>query len=130
MQREDCAATGTWGSVVWAVDASGNAPAHEFFLNLRDEEAAKIEALFKRLANSGSIANREKFKKLEDRQGQAIWEFKSFQLRFLGGFARGKRFLVAHAVRKKTDRHRPSDIDKTARILSEHVSGRAGGKRQ
>ena len=69
MQREDRAATGYWGSVVWAVDASGNAPAREFFLNLRDEDAAKIEALFKRLANFGRISNKEQFK------GRAIWEF-------------------------------------------------------
>lgn len=111
----------------WAVDASGKAPALDFFRGLSDRDAAKVEALFRRLADSGRMTNEEKFKKLESRQGLAIWEIKSFQLRFLGGFVPGKRFLVAHAVRKKSDKHRPSDVKKAVRILSEHASRQAEG---
>lgn len=126
MRREEPVATGRWGSVVWAIDASGKAPALEFFLRLPDKDAAKIEALFRLLAESGSIKNVEKFKKLGDGKGRAIWEFKSFQIRFLGGFVRGRRFLVAHGVRKKKDKHKPDDVHRAARILNEHMSSRQG----
>lgn len=128
--HEDPVATGRWGAVVWAVDASGRAPALEFFLRLSDEEAAKIEGLFELLAESGWIANVEKFKKLDDISGQAIWEFKSFQIRFLGGFVPGGRFVVAHGVKKKKNKHKSSDLDRTARILNAHLSRQAGGGRQ
>ena len=127
VQLGEPAATGRWGAVDWAVDASGKAPALDFFRGLSDRDAAKVEALFRRLADSGRMTNEEKFKKLESRQGLAIWEIKSFQLRFLGGFVPGKRFLVAHAVRKKSDKHRPSDVKKAVRILSEHASRQAEG---
>lgn len=126
MRHEEPAATGHWGSVIWAIDESGKAPALEFFLQLPDKDAAKIEALFRLLAESGSIKNVEKFKKLDDRKGRAVWEFKSFQIRFLGGFVRNRRFLVAHGVRKKKDKHKPDDIDRAARILNEHMSSRQG----
>ena len=50
-----------------------------------------------------------------------LWEFKSFQLRFLGGFAGSRRFVVADGLRKKKQRHRPQDLDRAARRLSEHL---------
>ena len=81
-----------------------------------------MEVLFERLAESGRIRHNEKFKKLDDRQGHAIWEFKSYQLRFLGAFAPGRRFLVAHGVRKKKNNLRSADLDRAARILTEHMA--------
>lgn len=121
------AARGRWGSVVWAVDASGETPALEYFSGLDDSDAAKMQALFNRLAEFGQINNDEKFKKLGDRRGQALWEFKSFQLRFLGAFAHGRQFLVAHALRKKQQAHRPRDLERAARVLNEHLSTQQGG---
>jgi hypothetical protein len=74
------------------------------------------------LAKDGVIPNREKFRKLGQQGGKKyshLWEFKSFQLRFLGDF-RGKRFLVAHATRKKSDNLSEGDKEKTVRILDEN----------
>ena len=112
------AATGQWGVVVWAVDASGKAPAYEYFCDLDARDAAKMQALFNRLAADGFIENDEKFKKLSDRK---LWEFKSFQLRFLGTY-KGRQFLVAVGLKKKRKAHRPRDLDRAERILSVHVS--------
>ena len=116
------AATGEWGRVVWASEATGQRPAFEFFEQLSEKEAAKVQALFERLAEHGQIKNNEQFKKLGDRQGHAILEFKSYQLRFLGAFTSGRRFLVAHGLRKKKNKHRPADLDRAARILTEHLA--------
>lgn len=114
-------ARGALGTVEWAEDAAGNVPARDFFSNLDDPDAAKVLVLFRRLAETGQIRNVEQFKKLGTVRGRALWEFKRFQLRFLGGFAGGRRFLVAHGLRKKKDRHSPRDLERAARILMEHL---------
>jgi hypothetical protein len=75
--------------------------------------------LFKRLADNGDIASREHFKSL-GKKGEGLWEFKRFQLRFLGDFRPGGRFIVAHGLRKKRDDLDPADIARAKRILDEH----------
>ena len=80
-----------------------------------------MQVLFERLAEHGRIINKEQFKKLENRKGHAIWEFKRHQVRLLGRFA-GKQFLVAHGLKKKQNKHRSADLDRTARILTEHLT--------
>ena len=121
------AAEGRWGSIVWAVEASGKVPAREFFQALEDRNAAKMQALFNRLADDGFIRNDEKFKKLCNRGGHALWELKSFQLRFLGAFGKNRRFLVALGLKKKSNAHKSRDFERAARILSEHLSRCEGG---
>ena len=61
---EYVAARGGWGIVEWAVDSRGQMPARELYLNLPDEDKAKVLLLFKRLADFGRISNTEKFKQL------------------------------------------------------------------
>jgi hypothetical protein len=113
------AATGTWGTVEWAFDARVNLPAKEFFLALDASDQRKVAALFQWLATEGRVPNREKFKGLGV-QGGGLWEFKSFQIRFLGDFRPGARFLVALGLRKKQDALRPADVQTALRILAEN----------
>lgn len=70
-------------------------------------------------ASEGRVPNREKFKGLGI-QGGGLWEFKSHQIRFLGDFRPGARFLVALGLRKKQDALRPEDIKTAVRILAEN----------
>ena len=128
MRRPEVAATGEWGRVIWAIEGSGKQAALEFFEQLREDEAAKVQVLFERLAEHGRINNKQQFKKLEDLQGHPIWEFKRDQIRFLGRLGPGKQFLVAHGLKKKQDKHRPSDLDRTARILTEHLERHEQGE--
>jgi hypothetical protein len=106
-------------SVEWASDGRGRFPALEFYQELSREERQKVLALFRRLAETGDIASREHFKCLGKR-GSNLWEFKRFQLRFIGDYRPGGRFLVALGLRKKRDEISDSDIKKAARILAEH----------
>jgi mRNA-degrading endonuclease RelE of RelBE toxin-antitoxin system len=106
-------------TVEWAVDFRGRTPALDFFKELSREDRQKVLALFKRLADTGDISNREHFKSL-GKQGQGLWEFKRFQLRFLGDYRLGRRFLVALGLRKKKDDLNDSDVERAVRILSEH----------
>lgn len=92
-------------------------PGREFLYSQDEADRAKIYALFKQLADTGQLRNREKFQKLT---GSDLFEFKSFQLRFLGDFRPGNRFVVALGVRKKKQKASPGDLRLAQRILQEH----------
>jgi hypothetical protein len=112
------AARGPWGMVVWAAQE-----VRDYFLSQTAGDRAKLQALFGRLADTGYIASREKFKQLGPKagpRGRHLWEFKSFQLRFIGDFRPGRIFVIAHGTRKKTDNLNQVDIDKAVRVLAEH----------
>lgn len=112
--------SGEWGRVVWAADKSGKSPARDFFLQLDERDRAKIQAVFNRLADHGKVNSRERFKKLDECDGQALWEIKSFQLRFIGTFSPTKEFVVAHGLRKKQDKHRIGDLKVAAKNLNNY----------
>jgi hypothetical protein len=122
---ERTAARGTWGTVEWALDSRLRMVAREFFLTLDPADQRKVAALFQWLASDGRVPNREKFKGL-GAQAAGLWEFKSHQIRFLGDFRPGARFLVALGLQKKQDALRPADIEAAARIMKENdvVEGR------
>ena len=115
------AASGAWGKVVWAVDESGRSQARDFYMELELQDRAKVQALFGRLADLGptGLQNREKFKFLDDIRGERLFEFKSFQLRFLGAFRPGQRFIVVYALRKKQDNLPPSSLETAAATLKQ-----------
>ncbi len=122
---------GAWGAVEWAIDSKGEMPAREFYLDLTAPDKAKVNTLFGRLAEFGKIRGHEKFKQLGAKAGpqaKGLWEFKSFQIRFIGDFRRGKRFITAYGTRKKKDDLRRAEIDKALRILTEHDAREGGVK--
>ena len=100
----------------WDVDANGSIAAKTHFENLNDADAAKVAPLFQRLSDFGKISNREKFKGL-GREGADLFEFKSFQDRFIGDFRPGKRFLIAAYARKKKDKLDPAVVKRAVDIL-------------
>lgn len=117
---EDCiahhiAATGARFTVEWARDAEERMPARDFFLSLSGKEQVKLIARFQRLAAIGRISNDEIFKKVAD-----LWEFKSGDLRFLGDFRPGGKFILAHGTRKKKRRLDREDMEVATRRLREH----------
>lgn len=117
------AAAGTWGRVEWGVDARGRLPARDAFCALDEGKRSKILPLFRLLAETGKIQNREKFRLLGERaKGEAkrYWEFKSYQDRFLGNFKPGGRFVITAYTLKKTDKLSPEDIDRTVRVMHEN----------
>ena len=134
MSNDVChiAAEGSWGTVEWAVDSRGDLPARKVYLSLHDKHKVKIDALFRRLADFGPLSNREKFRQLGEKAGtkaRGLWEFRSFQIRFIGDFKPGGRFIVAHGLdNKKRDNLPKPDIEKAVRILEEHDSRERGMK--
>jgi hypothetical protein len=101
-------------------------PARDFCYGELDEsDRAKVLALFQRLADTGRITNEEKFKRVE---GTELFEFKSFQVRLLGDFRPGHRFVVTHGLRKKKDKHSKTDIDTAWTLLKENDQAERSGR--
>ncbi len=125
------AARGAWGTVEWAVASNGELPALGFYEKLSNAEMAKVDALVRRLAETGRIWNEEQFKNLGEKagaEGRKLFEFKRFQIRFIGAFRPGSRFIVAVGVRKKKDNLNKSDIDRALQILAEHDERERGSR--
>ena len=118
-----------WGRIVWAVDEAGKSDARKSFEKLSMRDKAKMQALFNRFAEHGEIRNTEQFKKVQDLQGETIWEFKRSQIRFLGGLTRNREFVVAHGLQKQQQKLPKEAIKRAARILSEHREGEARRRR-
>jgi hypothetical protein len=113
------AAKGTWGVVVWSTVPQ----AREYFQMLDDGDKAKCLKLFQWMANDGKIINREKFRALGQEYGpigRGLFEFKAFQIRFLGAFRPGGKFVIARGLTKKKDKHDRPDLEATQKVLAEY----------
>jgi len=67
-------------------------PAKDFYVNeLSEQERGKLKPPITRLADDGRVENRERFKKVEGTE--ELFEFKLHQIRVLGFFLPGGRFV-------------------------------------
>lgn len=94
----------------------GGCPAQEFLDRLPPEKRAKILALIRRLADDGRIANRQKFKKIEDTD---FFEFKGSQTRVVCYFLPERRLVITHGFIKKQDRIPAPELRRAARLRAE-----------
>lgn len=105
-------------TVEWAVCADGACPARDFFKSLRRSDQVGLAKSFERLGNDGFIRSKEHFKQIE---GTDLHEFKRFQIRLIGAWRPGGRFVIAHGIDdKKQDKLRKADIDRAYKVLAEN----------
>lgn len=97
---------------------NGECPAGGFLDSLSNSERNKMDVMFEKLGNTGSIHNREKFKKLEGSDG--IFEFKAHQIRILCFFTPRREVVLAFGLRKKQDRHIKSDIQRAEKYKQDY----------
>jgi len=109
---------GRAAQIAYARDAAGRLPAREFLENETSEkDQAALYRVIERLAESGKVSNREKFKKLDGE----IWEIKSFQLR-IGAFRLRSVWYLTHGFQKKRDKWPKAQIERAERIRQEHLA--------
>lgn len=108
-------ACGSLRTIEYAVRADGSMPAKEFVEGLDVADQMKLIALFCRMARKGSISNQLQFKKIRG----PIFEFKKQQMRVFC-FREGNRWLLTNGYKKKTQKLRPSEIDRAERVMQEH----------
>ncbi|NLG44769.1 MAG: hypothetical protein GX547_16125 [Phycisphaerae bacterium] len=103
-------------TIEYAVCLDGSMPAKDFVEALDDSDQRKLDTLFRRLADTGKIFNREQFKLVEGE----IFEFKRYQVR-VGCFQIGSRWLLTHGFVKKQDRWPKAELTRANRIREEHL---------
>jgi hypothetical protein len=114
--RPDVVVRGTARTIAYAVCSDGSMPAKEFVEGLDDSDQRKLDTLFRRLADTGKIFNREQFKLVEGE----IFEFKRHQVR-VGCFQIETRWLLTHGFVKKRDKWPKAELERANRIRSEHL---------
>lgn len=107
--RSIVAFKGNRKTIEFLLSRDGQCESQTFFDALDASDKRKLDVLFEMMGQNGEIKNKEKFKKIEGSDG--IFEFKSFQIRLLCFFAGGGRLIICKGLRKKTDRHKRSDIE-------------------
>lgn len=88
--------------------ADGTNPTAEFLDALEPGDRTKIDTLFERMGTEGRILNREKFKKVEGSDG--IFEFKSFQIRILCFWGKGRVLYLLYGLSKKSDKLKEAEV--------------------
>jgi mRNA-degrading endonuclease RelE of RelBE toxin-antitoxin system len=99
--------------------SDGSCPAGDFLDELEKPDRRKLDTLFERLATTGRIDNREKFKKLEG--SDQIWEFKSFQIRIPCFFTRDKRVILLFGLVKKKNKYQKSEVERAEQYRSSYL---------
>ncbi|MEK7406126.1 MAG: type II toxin-antitoxin system RelE/ParE family toxin [Acidobacteriota bacterium] len=95
---------------------NGQSPGADFYDALPVGDKAKLDNLFRLLADHGRIANQEKFSRLD----RGLFEFKSFQIRMPCAFARTRGLvLITHGFYKKKDKTPKQEIDRAWEIFNE-----------
>ncbi len=98
---------GNLRTIEYAICADGSMPAKEFVESLDKSEQRKLDTLFRRLASTGKIFNKEQFKQV----GGKIFGFKRYQTR-VGCFQIGMRWVLTHGFIKKDNRWKKSEIER------------------
>ncbi|MGD0013175.1 MAG: type II toxin-antitoxin system RelE/ParE family toxin [Bryobacteraceae bacterium] len=103
-------------TIAFARLKSGQSPGAEFYDALSLEDKAKLDNLFRLLADHGRIANDEKSGVLD----KGLFEFKSFQIRMPYAYASERGLiLITHGFYKKKDKAPKEEIGRARRILKE-----------
>jgi phage-related protein len=103
-------------TIAFARLKDGRSPGAEFYDALPVGEKAKLNNVFRTIADHGRIANPEKFGTLD----KGLYEFKSFQIRMPFAYARERGLiLITHGFFKKRDRAPKEEIERAWGILRE-----------
>lgn len=86
--------------IEWYLTEDGASEPLEYFNELSEDYQAKTMALFKRMAETGEIRDKTKFRN----EGDGIFAFKPQPYRFLCFFVRGRRIIITNGYYKKTDK--------------------------
>ena len=108
-------AAGAWGQIRYAVRFDKGSPAKDFYESLSQNDQAKLNTLFVRMADHGRISNGQKFKRVE----ADIWEFKCFRIR-MSCYQSGRCWFLLHGFEKKGDYWPGGELARAQNLLAEH----------
>jgi hypothetical protein len=117
--------SGENADLAWVAGSSGRFRGREYFDELNANEKAKFDALFRRMAATGTIRNEELFRKESDQ----IYCFKRGPHRLVC-FREGKTLMLVHGFCKKSNRGTRvrREIETAERIRTEHLGQQQGNE--
>jgi phage-related protein len=101
-------------SIEWFQDTSGKSQPREFYESLSIQDRAKTLALFERMADTGKIFDRAKFR----HEAGEIYVFKPRPHRFLSCFWKGKRIVVLTGFTKKSQKLPKRELKRAQEYLN------------
>lgn len=115
--------SGEHATLWWVADSSERFRAKEYFDKLDLSERARFDALFRRMATTGTIRNTELFRK----ESENIYCFKRGQHR-LACYRDGNALMLIHGFRKKSDKgiRLKREIQTAERLRTEHLERTQG----
>jgi len=126
---DQVAVSGPARTVAYAKDSQGRMPAKEFLEETSGSDALSgvekggMYHLFRLMAATGKIANKEQFRK---ERGE-IFGFKKYQAR-IAAFQVGSVWYLTHGFKKKKDKWPDAELARADRIRSEHLRRRESEK--
>ena len=105
-------------TIAFAVCSNGDSPGLVFYDGLSKKDQARVMVLFQKLGDTGRIASREHYKKIDGN----LWEFKRHQIRMPCFYASGRQLVITHGFMKKSAYIPPEEIKRANRILTEDVA--------
>jgi hypothetical protein len=107
--------------ILWADGPDGGYPGEEYWVGLNSlpQVQAKLEALWKRLADSGYITNERQFR----HEGDGIWAFKTYRPGHrLLCFCEGADYLICGGYPKKSQEMPRRQKERALRMKAFHAS--------
>ncbi|WP_419163977.1 type II toxin-antitoxin system RelE/ParE family toxin [Candidatus Palauibacter sp.] len=101
---------------------SGACPVGDFLDGLPPGARVKLDAMFQRLGEEGSLWNKTRFKKID----ADIFAIRSDQVRIFCFFTEDARLVLLHALKKKRNRHKPRDIKRAKQMRREFLNNQNG----
>lgn len=122
MAKKYIAYSGEILSIEWFYNAQGKSQAREYYETLSNPQKEKLLYLFRMLAQTGKIHNKEKFRY----EGDQIYAFKPMPDRFLCFFYEQGKVIVTNAFEKKADKMPPTEKLKALRAKEEYIQRNKG----
>ena len=107
---------GVWCEIHYASRPNRSRPAEEFYERLDAQEQARLSALFKRLADTGKIFDRTKFKQV---QGD-IFGFKTRSGARISCYQERRRWYLLHGFDKRGDNWPVGEVERAEHLMVEH----------
>jgi hypothetical protein len=103
-------------TIEWYFDQRDKSKARDYYNDLSDDRKRKAMALFKLMAEHGSIMNRTKFVNEDD----GIYAFKPQPDRFLCFFFTGKKIIITNAFFKNVQKMPPQEKERALRAFKDY----------
>lgn len=105
MNKDFIAYQGKEYTVEWYFNENGKSKALDYFDKLDVDDQDRLFYLIQRLADTGSISNKEKF----NYEGDHIFAFKPKPHRFFCFFYKDSKVIITNAYKKQSQKMSPTD---------------------